>query len=403
MGGIKLRKYIAKILSILVIAVLISSNFMVYAANKTEINNDLSSTDDKILETEKKIENVQEQMSDARKEINKLNTKIDTYEEEIDSLDEQLNELESSIKVQEENLETEQKNYEKQEELFKQRLIVLYESGETSYVDVLLGSENITEFLSYYYMMSEIAEADMEMLKSIEAKKQEIQTNKESLETAKEQVESIKKSKEQTKKALSETKATKDKQMSELSDTEKALQDELELYEKHKKELKAELKRIAEEEAKKNKNNVANNPSSAGYISPLAGRTKSDITTRYGSGAYSWGGFHTGVDFARNSKGAVQGKEIRAVKDGTVVKSLAYTKNGKYVSYGECIVINHHDGTMTLYAHGEPGSRKVSVGDKVSQGQTIMKVGTTGNSTGYHLHFEVLVNGSHVNPVPYLP
>ena len=93
-----------------------------------------------------------------------------------------------------------------------------------------------------------------------------------------------------------------------------------------------------------------------------------------------------------------------AVKSGTVVTSkAAINSSGKYYSYGEYIIINHHDGTMTLYAHGQAGSRKVFEGQKVSQGQVIMNVGSTGNSTGPHLHFEVRVNGTRVDPRPYLP
>ena len=398
-----MKKYAVKLLAIFMILILVSSNTMIYGASKSSLNSDLNQTNEDINKTKGEIKEVQKDMSEARKQINNLNVEIAEYENEIEQLDDKLKELGTSIEVQTENLEIEEKNYKKQEDLFHQRLIVLYESGETSYIDVLFGSENITEFLSYYYMMAEIAEADMEMLKNIETKKQEIAIKKQTLENAKDQIEATKKSKEQSAKALAAAKATKNKQMAELSETERALQEELEIFEQHKKEVQAELKRIAEEEAKKNQVNVSNNPSKAGYISPIAGRTKKDITTRYGKGGYSWGGFHTGVDFARNSKGAVQGLPIRAVKDGTVVTSVAYKKNGKYVSYGEYIVINHHDGTMTLYAHGEPGSRKVSVGDKVKQGQTIMNVGTTGNSTGYHLHFEVRVNGSYVDPTPYLP
>ena len=100
----------------------------------------------------------------------------------------------------------------------------------------------------------------------------------------------------------------------------------------------------------------------------------------------------------------VKGKNVVAVKDGTVVKSLALKRSdGSYRSYGEYIVINHHDGTMTLYAHMLEGSRKVSKGDNVVQGQVIGTVGNTGKSTGTHLHFEVLIKGSPVNPIPYLP
>ena len=109
---------------------------------------------------------------------------------------------------------------------------------------------------------------------------------------------------------------------------------------------------------------------------------------------------HTGIDVNIN----VIGKTIVAVKSGTVVtsKALRYS-NGNYRSYGEYIVINHHDGTMTLYAHMLSGSRAVSVGQSVSQGQPIGQVGSTGNSTGPHLHFEVRIGGKDVNPTPYLP
>src|SRR5699024_8214285 len=108
---------------------------------------------------------------------------------------------------------------------------------------------------------------------------------------------------------------------------------------------------------------------------------------------------HTGVDVNIN----VTGKNVVAVKDGTVVISKALKNpNGTYRSYGEYVVINHHDGTMTLYAHMLAGSRKVKEDDKVVQGQIIGTVGSTGNSTGNHLHFEVKVGGRSVNPLPYL-
>ena len=85
------------------------------------------------------------------------------------------------------------------------------------------------------------------------------------------------------------------------------------------------------------------------------------------------------------------------------MKSTAKKRNGKYVSYGEYIIIDHQDGTMTLYAHGLSGSRLVKEGDYVSQGQQIMSVGSTGNSTGPHLHFEVFVGGKRTNPTSFLP
>ena len=144
------------------------------------------------------------------------------------------------------------------------------------------------------------------------------------------------------------------------------------------------IKKIAEEEAKRNKNNTSNNittkPSASGYIFPVRGLSKANINNK---NYPSYAG-HTGVDV----KIGVTGKDVVAVKAGTVVISTAkINSEGNYFSYGEYVVISHGDGTMTLYGHMLANSRKVKVGDKVSQGQTIGTVGSTGNSSGTHLHF----------------
>ena len=183
--------------------------------------------------------------------------------------------------------------------------------------------------------------------------------------------------------------------MAQLTEEEKENQQEIEKFEEDKRKIQAELKRIAEEEAKKNTTNISQKPSASGYIFPVQGLSKSNINNK----TYPSYKGHTGVDVNIG----VSGKSVVAVKDGTVVISEARISNGKYYSYGEYIVISHGDGTMTLYAHMLANSRKVKVRDKVKQGQVIGTVGSTGNSTGTHLHFEVRVGGSPVNPLPYLP
>lgn len=108
---------------------------------------------------------------------------------------------------------------------------------------------------------------------------------------------------------------------------------------------------------------------------------------------------HTGIDININ----VKGKSVVAADDGVVIKSKAIkSKGGSYRSYGECIMIRHNDGKVTLYAHMKKDSRVVFVGDKVYKGQVIGKVGSTGNSSGTHLHFEVKIKGRAVNPFKYL-
>lgn len=133
----------------------------------------------------------------------------------------------------------------------------------------------------------------------------------------------------------------------------------------------------------------------SGYAFPVKGCSFKNISNK----SYPSYSGHTGIDININ----VKGKSVVAVKDGVVITSKALkTKSGAYRSYGEYIMIKHSDGKVSLYAHLKAGSRRVQVGDKVTKGEVIGTVGSTGNSSGTHLHFEIRVNGKPVNPYKYL-
>ncbi len=376
-----------------IIFILIFSNIAItFAATKSELKQQQSDIDDKIKETEGKISEVESQLSETMTEIQELTTQISEYQTQIDGLDSELSELEKTIAETEGKLQEAEKSFSDQEEMLENRLVALYEAGETTYLDVLLSSSSIGDFLSNYYLISEITSYDTELLEQMEIAKNEIATAKENLETSKQQVETVKANKEATANSLKNTQSTKESHVAKLNEDEKALQAELDQFEEDKRAIQRELASLAANSVIKGEI-ITGNPSSSGYIRPLQGYS---ITC----GWYGYSG-HTGVDF---SGYGISGKPIYAVKDGTVVTSTALKyADGNYRSYGEYVVIDHHDGTMTLYAHGYPGSRLVSVDQEVVQGQQIMSVGTTGNSTGPHLHFEVRINGSPVNPTPYLP
>ena len=379
-------------ISTLVLIVVISGISFTYAATSSELQQQQSDIDKKIDQTNSEIAGVKTEMSTALQQISKLNSEISTYQTEINNLQSQIGNLNTQIEEKETNIQEQQQKFDSQKEALEKRLVAMYETGTTSYLDVLLSSEGLADFISKYYMIEQLAEYDQELLDRIENTRQQIESEKNSLESTKSEVQTSKDAVETKKSALSTSVNQKNQLVSNLSQEEKELEEQLEQFEQDKRQIQAELAAIS----KKNPVKDVVAPSAAGYISPLAGKTKANITTGYGS-YQTRSGRHTGVDFACSS-----GTPIRAVKSGTVVKSLALRyPNGNYKSYGEYVVIDHHDGTMTLYAH--MSSRAVSVNQTVSQGQQIGSVGSTGNSTGPHLHFEVLIGGTPTNPVPYLP
>lgn len=414
------------IIALIIIIMMTYTNISTAATSKTDLQNQKSDLNESISQAQEDLEEIKQEKSETLNQVEKLMNQISDYQSDINDLDSKISDLQAKIKEAEKKIKEDEEEYKKKQSALDERLVTIYENGEISYLDVLLSSTSLTDFISSYYIVSELTSYDTEIIKQVEEEKQKIEKDKIELETSKSSLDEAKKTKEAKASALKVAKKDKEEKAAQLSSEEKATQKEIEemledkaIIDKQLQQLakqeaeRLEKERKAQEEAKKNNSsnssssgNSSNSsgsststPSSAGYIFPVQGCSKSNIRTL----VYPSYAGHTGIDVNIG----VTGKNVVSVKGGTVVTSTALkNSDGTYRSYGEYIMINHGDGTVTLYAHLLAGSRRVSPGDKVSQGQVIGIVGSTGNSTGTHLHFEVRTlanNFKPVNPIPYLP
>ena len=186
----KQKKYLC--ISIIIVIAILKSAVISFAVTEGELNNQKNNIDEQIAETNSEIAGVKSQMTNALTQINRLNSQINSYENEINNLEEQLSALNNQIKEKEENIQKQEKKYIEQQKLLEDRLVALYESGTTSYLDMLLSSDGLSDFISKYYLISQLAELDQELLKKIENEKNQIQVEKQQLEASKQTVASSK-------------------------------------------------------------------------------------------------------------------------------------------------------------------------------------------------------------------
>jgi len=386
------KSLVLKMLGTLIVAIMLLQTTSAFAANVNDLNNQKASNQEKINETQKEKEEVAAEKKKVTAEVEKLNTQITDYENQIDELDSKISDLNSKISESQSKLNKAEEDYTNQQKLLESRLVAIQEAGETSYLDFLLSSEGITDLISNYYLVSEIATNDTQLLENIQKQKEEIKKAKEELESSKRELDTSKASKESVSVQLKTAKNDKDKQVAQLSEDEKKLQAKLDELRQANRTIDSQIqaaqeaiRRYQEEQKRKQQSSSSSSSSSSsggttkagssGFIYPVpSGYTRVTTGMYYSSGSY-----HGAIDFG---SGGINGQPVYAVADGYVVTSTRLSG-----SYGNYILIAHANGLYTLYAHGQDGSRTVSAGQTVTQGQQIMRVGSTGNSSRTTLTF----------------
>lgn len=391
-----------KIIGIMLISILLTTTNIALAVTQEEIDkqkNQQSQISNQIDEAEEKQKELEEKKSEAQKQVESINSQIDSYESQIDKLEAQIDDANAKIKEAEEKIEQNKEEYEKKQETLKKRLVAIYEAGETTYLDVLLSSSSLIDFISNYYLVSELTEMDAQLMETLEKQRQEIENAKKEIEENKQTLTTAKESKENIANELKSAKTEKDKYVAQLSEEEAKIQKEIDELKNHESSISSKIKQMQKEyDEQMSKNNNTNNgsinngSSSYGFGWPVSNHT---IGTNYGvAGSYWSSGYHTGIDFP-----VLSGTPVYSVGDGQVFDT------GYNSAYGNFVEIYHGNNIYSFYAHAT--SVQVSVGQKVSKGQQIMISGRTGNVSGPHLHFEIRTPGYRyancVNPRPYLP
>lgn len=376
-----MKKTLSMILGVLITIVLLMNHVEVLAksAEQEELENEKSKVDSQIKEAQEKQEQLEAEKSETMKTVESLITQISSVQKEVDELESKISDLQTEISSRERDIEQKEEEYNEQEKLLDARIVALYKSGDTSYLDVLLTSSSITDFLAKYYMAEELINYDKELMQSIKQQKADIETEKAQLEADKKELDTSLAQTEQKKTSLKSLKNEKEDYVAQLTAEEKEVQEEIEELEEENRKIANEIKEAQiryQKQLEELKNNSGSSSSQSGsgyFIRPVS---SGPITaTAY----YSSGKFHGAVDY-----GVSVGTPVKAAADGVVMT----TKNLSS-SYGTYVVIQHANGLQTYYAHGKSGSISVEPGEIVKQGQQIMLSGNTGNSSGPHLHFEV--------------
>lgn len=409
----KRRKIFSTIISFMLIAAVTCSSVFATVSDeqgklsdlnrqKQEAENQQQELESSKSEAESYIQAVDTQLTNLAKDIYETGKKLDKTQIQIDKTKKKLEKAQESINVQYDDM--------------KLRIKYMYENGDTQMLDLILNSKSITDFLNKAEYITELSQYDRKMLDKMKHTKQEIADAQTSLQKDKKNLLAMQERQETDKgklEKLSESKkaelASYDNLLDDSKEAQAALDSEISAQEKRVASAEQASRAAAEqariEAAKKAAENKADNeadniindgsdtshtPTVSGYTWPCPGYTS--VSSDYGYRSDPFSGetkFHSGIDIP-----APAGTAVVAAASGTVEWSNHNPSAGNWIG------INHGNGVYTVYMH--MSALLISSGSHVSAGQTIGLVGTTGSSTGNHLHFSVRKNGAYVSPWNYV-
>lgn len=344
-----------------------------------------------LKEAQSTIEDLRDSKGDIESKVTELNQQLIDISARITDLENQLTAKSEDIQETKDELAGAKEREAQQYADMKVRIQFMYENGQTSYLEALLSSRNISEFLNSADYIAQIQSYDRQKLTEYQDTVESIVNLEAQLEQEYTDLEALKSTVESNKATVAAMMRQKESELADISGDIEDAQSDADYYAAEiqaQEELIAAIKRA---EAEKAAAGVEEHPYTGGafrWPCPSSTRVTSDYGTRVSpmSGASS---NHKGIDI-----GASSGADIIAAADGTVTAASYSSAAGNYV------MIDHGGGLYTVYMHAS--SLLVSPGQTVSAGDVIAKVGSTGISTGSHLHFGVSLNGSYVSPWSYL-
>ena len=365
----------------------------VMADSLQDLQDQASDINATIKEQESRRDEIKEERATALDEIESIENSIGKYEVEIENLESEISSLESDIEKKKEEIKQLEEDYKQKDKQLQEKLVFAQKYGQISYLDVLLGSDNFMDFISNAHIVSELTEADNQMMEEIEKSQKQIEKVKKELESEKSELDTSKKSVEAKQKQLAVNKQAKEEKVASLSAEDKKVQAELEDYKSKLRQIDAAIKK-KEEEANKNGIYTGSFSGTLGWPISTSSPNYNAITSYFGNRESPVPGAstnHRGIDI-----GVSTGTPVYSSADGYVLDVQHTGVRGLFV------LIKHGNNLYTRYQH--LSSSNVSAGQYVKRGQQIARSGNSGIGSGPHLHFEVLTRpyyGYEVNPLNY--
>lgn len=363
----------------------------VEAKTLSELQNERSELAKETQSAKDKLSEAKQKQADVMSEIQAMDDVVNAAQKELDETQSDLEDVNNRLEESKTALEEATNKRNEQFETFAKRMKYFYENSQLSYLEIILSSQDFGDMIRRFQYMDDIMSYDNNILSELTKTQNEIFKRTEEIKDEKEQAEYLNNVAQQKIDDLNKIVEQKEALVASYKQDEDKYNQLIENNEKASQEAQNLINQLLAEDSS-NKSTYVYTGGTLNWPVPSRSASPSSISSGYGTRERPIGTgteFHTGYDIP-----ASYGSAVVAAEAGTII--YAGWMNG----YGNTVMINHGNGLVTLYGHNS--SLTVSKGDVVSRGDQIAKIGSTGNSTGNHCHFEVRLNGRHVNPESYL-
>ncbi len=390
------KKTVTLVASLLCGSIMMATPYW-YQAQDEDLTNQLSNIQQQMTNEANKKSEAEKTIGTVYEQLHAIQIELDTATAELKQVQAERIQLDQDITKTEAELKAAQDRLQSREKVFYKRVRDIYINGRLSYLDVVVGSKDFSDFANRMEMLKRILQSDMDLINTIKAEREEIASKKAKLEEDRAKVLELEKVAQEKQNLINQKKAERqavlERAMNDRDTAERAYNELM----ASSASITAMLQQRAAERAAAAAAAASQDGGGGGATwvqgtGQLAAPVVAPITSDFGwriHPIYGTRRLHAGTDF-----GVDEGTPVHAADGGVVVEA------GWISGYGYTVIIDHGNGMSTLYAHNSDVA--VSPGQTVSKGQVVSYSGNTGGSTGPHLHFEVRINGEPTDPMGYL-